>query len=100
MMRDMTGDDVRSQPAAAAPQPPLVAGPPPQEGLDRVTLAIASSTFIASLSVLFWVPFLPLYAQELGATSNADALFWVAIANFGLGIGRLVSGPLWGVLAD
>jgi MFS transporter, DHA1 family, multidrug resistance protein len=82
------------------PQPPIVAGAPPQEGLDRVTWAIASSTFIASLSVLFWVPFLPLYAQELGATSNADALFWVAIANFGLGIGRLVSGPLWGVLAD
>jgi DHA1 family multidrug resistance protein-like MFS transporter len=73
---------------------------PDAGGLDRVTWAIAGSTCIASLSVLFWVPFLPLYAQELGASSNADALFWVAVANVGLGLGRLVSGPLWGVLAD
>ncbi len=69
-------------------------------GLDRVTWAIATATFIASLSVLFWVPFLPLYVRELGANSDAEALFWVAIANFGLGIGRLVGGPLWGILAD
>ncbi|MEI6665622.1 MAG: MFS transporter, partial [Chloroflexota bacterium] len=67
---------------------------------DRVTWTIAGATFVASLSVLFWIPFLPLYVRELGATSDANALFWVAIANFGLGIGRLVGGPLWGILAD
>lgn len=69
-------------------------------GLDRVTWTIATAAGIGSLSVLFWVPFLPLYVRELGATSDADALFWVAIANFGLGIGRLISGPLWGIVAD
>ncbi len=72
----------------------------PEGRPDRTIWTIASGTFIAMLSVLFWMPFLPLYAQELGATSSANALFWVALANFGLGIGRLISGPLWGVLAD
>ena len=48
----------------------------------------------------FWVPFLPLFAKELGATSDANALFWVGVATSGLGAGRLVSGPFWGVLSD
>jgi len=50
--------------------------------------------------VLFWVPFIPFYARELGAASDAEAIFWVAIATGALGVGRLVSGPVWGVLAD
>lgn len=63
-------------------------------------LAIALGAGIASFSMNFWVPFLPLYAKELGATSDANALFWVGVATSGLGIGRLVSGPFWGVLSD
>lgn len=63
-------------------------------------LAIALGAGIASFAMNFWVPFLPLYAKELGATSDANALFWVGVATSGLGIGRLVSGPFWGVLSD
>jgi DHA1 family multidrug resistance protein-like MFS transporter len=47
-----------------------------------------------------WYPFLPLYAIKLGATSDADALFWVAMATTVQGIGRLVTGPIWGLLSD
>lgn len=47
-----------------------------------------------------WVPFLPLYARELGATSDANALFWAGLATSFIGLSRLVSGPVWGVLAD
>lgn len=63
-------------------------------------LAIASGTFLASFSMNAWVPFLPLYARELGATSDANALFWAGLATSFIGLSRLVSGPIWGVLAD
>ncbi len=78
----------------------VIPAPGTRESLGRATWAIASGTCIASFAVLFWIPFVPLYLRELGATSNADALVWVALANAGLGIGRLISGPVWGVLAD
>ena len=48
----------------------------------------------------FWVPFLPLYMQELGAASPADALFWVAVAATAQGFARLAAGPVWGILSD
>jgi MFS transporter, DHA1 family, multidrug resistance protein len=63
-------------------------------------LAIASGSFTASCAMNFWFPFLPLYMRELGATSDANALFWVSIAMAGQGIARLVAGPVWGVLSD
>ncbi len=65
-----------------------------------VVLAIASGTFLASFSMNAWVPFLPLYARELGATSDANALFWAGLATSFIGLSRLVSGPVWGILAD
>ncbi|MEX2374833.1 MAG: MFS transporter [Dehalococcoidia bacterium] len=62
--------------------------------------AIAIGAGIASFAMNFWIPFLPLFAKELGATSDANALFWVGLATAGLGMGRLVSGPFWGILSD
>lgn len=67
---------------------------------DRSALVIASGAGVASLAMNFWIPFLPLYMKELGASSDANALFWVSVATTGLGLGRLVSGPFWGVLSD
>jgi len=63
-------------------------------------LTIAAGAGLASLSMNFWIPFLPLYMLELGATSDANALFWVGVATAGQGIARFVAGPLWGVLSD
>jgi DHA1 family multidrug resistance protein-like MFS transporter len=48
----------------------------------------------------FWIPFLPLYLLELGATSEANAIFWIAIGTSAQGISRFISGPIWGVLSD
>lgn len=62
--------------------------------------AISIGAGIASFAMNFWIPFLPLFAKELGATSDANALFWVGLATAGLGVGRLVSGPFWGILSD
>lgn len=63
-------------------------------------LAIAGGTGMASLAMNFWIPFLPLYMRELGATSDANALFWAGVATSIIGVARLISGPLWGVLSD
>jgi DHA1 family multidrug resistance protein-like MFS transporter len=67
---------------------------------SAATLVIALGSGVASLAMNFWVPFLPLFLLEIGATSDANALFWASLATAGLGIGRLVSGPVWGVLSD
>ncbi len=37
---------------------------------------------------------------EVGATDEADALFWLALSAAVLGAVRLVAGPIWGLLAD
>ncbi len=66
----------------------------------RSVAVIALGAGLASGSMNFWVPFLPVYMKELGAPNDAAALAWVGIAYSGTGIARLISGPLWGVLAD
>jgi DHA1 family multidrug resistance protein-like MFS transporter len=63
-------------------------------------LVIALGAGVASLSMNFWIPFLPIYMKHLGATSDANALFWVGVATTGQGIARLVAGPAWGILSD
>jgi DHA1 family multidrug resistance protein-like MFS transporter len=61
---------------------------------------VSAAVGVTSMSFNIWWPFLPLYALKLGATSDADALFWLAVATTAQGIARLVSGPAWGVLSD
>ncbi|RLT27904.1 MAG: MFS transporter [Chloroflexi bacterium] len=61
---------------------------------------IAAGAGIASMAMNFWLPLLPLYMQELGAGNQSSALFWTAIANIALGLARIVSGPLWGMVSD
>jgi DHA1 family multidrug resistance protein-like MFS transporter len=97
--------EAASSPAESSPR--LPAGRPPVDpteggrfGVLGTTLSIAAGVGIASLSTYFWIPFLPLYAKELGASSEADAVFWVAVGSTALGLGRVVSGPVWGVAAD
>lgn len=52
------------------------------------------------MTVYFWFPFLPLFMQSIGATDDADAAFWVAVALTCQGLGRLAGGPLWGLVSD
>lgn len=66
----------------------------------RAVFAIAAGSGLASLSMNFWIPFVPLYMKQLGATSDANALFWVGLATGSMGVARLVAGPVWGILSD
>lgn len=66
----------------------------------RAVLAIATATGSTSLLMNVWFPFLPLYMLQVGATDEASALFWVAVGMSAQGVGRLIGGPLWGLLSD
>src|SRR5688572_1135617 len=71
-----------------------------QDTSSRSTFLIAAAAGITSASFNIWWPFLPLYALELGAKSDADAVSWVALAITMQGVGRLASSAIWGVLSD
>ena len=73
---------------------------PPNAFHRRAVLAIATATGSTSLLVSVWFPFLPLYLLQVGARDEPAALFWVAVGMSALGAGRLIGGPLWGLLSD
>jgi DHA1 family multidrug resistance protein-like MFS transporter len=67
----------------------------------RATVSIAVATGMGTLSFSFWWPFMPLFLlDELGAKSEAEAVFWVAAATTAQGVARLIVGPFWGILSD
>ena len=87
-----------SEKVAEAQEATLGPSAPPFD--NKPTLIVAASVGITMMAFNCWWPFLPLYARELGATSDADALFWVAVATTAQGIARLTTGPIWGVMSD
>jgi MFS transporter, DHA1 family, multidrug resistance protein len=66
----------------------------------RAVVAIAASTGSTSLLMNVWFPFLPLYMLQVGAGDEPAALFWVAVGMSAQGVGRLIGGPLWGLVSD
>src|SRR5690606_30070583 len=72
---------------------------PADEG-RRATYVIAAAAGVTGMSFNVWYPFLPLYALELGAHSDADAVAWVALAISMQGVTRLASSAPWGYLSD
>ncbi len=88
-----------------APEPPTIStvtetSPADEARYRRITLSIASGAFLASFAMNFWWPFLPLFLQEIGASSQSNALFWIGVATAVQGVARMISGPIWGVLSD
>jgi MFS transporter, DHA1 family, multidrug resistance protein len=79
---------------------PQYTGRGPAFGSARAVALIAATAGVGSASSQFWIPFLAFYFLKLGATSDANALFWLGLSLAGQGAGRIVTGPLWGVLAD
>ncbi len=92
--------DVRVSDAAPSSAVPPAQSAAEERRLVRIEWSIAAGAFLASFAMNFWWPFLPLFLQDIGATSDANALFWVAIATSVQGVARLVTGPVWGVLSD
>jgi MFS family permease len=69
-------------------------------GWQRSVAFIAAGCCVASFSMNFWIPFLPILMQQLGAKSEAEAVFLTGIAYSCSGVARLITGPAWGILAD
>ncbi|VVN32303.1 Bacillibactin exporter [Pseudomonas fluorescens] len=57
-----------------------------------------SFTTLVSLTML--LPFLPLYVQQLGVTSQAEVVQWSAVAFGATFFGTAITAPLWGRLSD
>ena len=55
---------------------------------------------MSSMAFNVWWPFLALYVIELGASSDANALFWVFVGTSAQGTARLLTSPIWGILSD
>jgi DHA1 family multidrug resistance protein-like MFS transporter len=85
--------------ASDEPSDSGVQGFPADEG-RRSTLIIAAAAGATAMSFNVWYPFMPLYALELGAKSDADAVAWIALAITMQGVARLTSSWLWGFLSD
>ena len=102
--RSTLGPWLRRHAPGLARSPTIAAQPSTNAATEaretRAVFAIAVGSGLASLSMNFWIPFVPLYMKQLGATSDASALFWVGVAAGAQGVARLVAGPLWGILSD
>src|SRR5690606_21146418 len=85
---------------ASEASPDLNAQPVSSDEGRRATLIIAAASGVTAMSFNIWYPFMPLYALELGARSDADAVAWVALAITMQGVARLASSAIWGVLSD
>ena len=96
----MSSTPATPESAAGARSSSPASSPRPVRSGRALEIAIAAGTGLASLSFSIWWPFMPLYVLELGATSDANAILWVAIATTAQGISRLATGPFWGVLSD
>jgi DHA1 family multidrug resistance protein-like MFS transporter len=80
---------------------PLIAGDTtPVRDTQASVYVIAGAVSATSMSYNLWYPFLPLYVLDLGATSDANAVFWMSIALTAQGAGRLASSAPWGYLSD
>lgn len=69
-------------------------------GYPRAAITISLGNFLCDAACALWWPFIPLYLMDVGAPTAAEAVYWLAVASIVQGIGRLVAGPLWGVLSD
>lgn len=66
----------------------------------RAVVTISAATGGTALLMNVWLPFLPLYMLQVGAPDDAAALLWVAIGASAQGAGRLIGGPVWGLVSD
>jgi len=72
----------------------------PKEAWRSNLYIIAIAEFICLLGFSLFMPFLPLYIQQKGGFTNAEAAVWVGIASGFAGLAMFVSSPVWGLLAD
>ena len=110
VIRDANGfvPDPEEQGTVSARPSPLPADDPDEvsyvqrnSAYWRRNLAVCvfgSFTTLVSLSML--LPFLPLYVEQLGATSQSAIVQWSGVAFGATFLGTGITAPIWGWLAD
>lgn len=61
---------------------------------------ISAVEFVVLMAFGFTSPFMPLFIQGLGNFTDREAAFWSGLATSASGIGMLLTGPVWGIIAD
>ncbi len=72
----------------------------PAESWKRNLYTIFIAELVVIMGFSFVVPFLPLYIQETGKFTTAEAAFWAGIAASSASLAMFLSSPIWGILAD
>jgi DHA1 family multidrug resistance protein-like MFS transporter len=65
---------------------------------NLIVLCFAQLVTLMGFSTYF--PFIPYFIQELGVTTEAATMSWVAVFNSGAAVSMAVFAPIWGTLAD
>ncbi|MGA8849937.1 MAG: MFS transporter [Dehalococcoidia bacterium] len=61
---------------------------------------IAIVEFVVLMAFSFTNPFMPLFIQGLGNFTDREAAFWTGLATSSFAVCMLLTGPVWGILAD
>jgi DHA1 family multidrug resistance protein-like MFS transporter len=66
----------------------------------RNLIVLCGAQLFTMIGFSAYLPFIAYYVQELGASSYADAMSWVAIFDSGASTAMMLAAPIWGALAD
>jgi DHA1 family multidrug resistance protein-like MFS transporter len=70
------------------------------ESWRRNLYTIAIVEFVVLMAFGFANPFMPLFIQGLGNFTDREAAFWTGLSTSAFAICMLLTGPVWGILAD
>ncbi len=70
------------------------------ESWRKNLFAIIVAEFVVVAGLDSVTPFMPLFIQRLGNSTNEEAALWAGIATGANGIGMFLTAPLWGIIAD
>lgn len=69
-------------------------------GWEKNAYALALVQFLSTAGFFSVIPLMPLFIQDLGVPTPAEAAFWTGISQFVAGTSAFIVGPIWGTLAD
>jgi MFS transporter, DHA1 family, multidrug resistance protein len=72
----------------------------PEEHWRKNLYITAIAEFIVLVGFSLFLPFMPLYMQQVGGFNAEDSAFWSGIANGCSGLAMFLSSPVWGIMAD
>ncbi len=69
-------------------------------GWEKNVYALAVVQFMSTAGFFAVIPLTPLFLQELGVRTPAEAAFWSGVAQFAAGVSAFLASLVWGAVAD